>query len=45
MDKLIAHYKKVFCVNLLCLDKKGEDDLTYGYEKLVKDTGYKDLRY
>lgn len=45
MNKLIAHYQRVLCVNLLCLDKRGEDDLTYGFEKLVKDTNYKELRY
>lgn len=24
-DKLVRHYEKVFIVNLLCLDRKGED--------------------
>lgn len=30
-EKLVRNYEKVMIVNLLCLDRKGEDELTYYY--------------
>lgn len=45
IEKLVRNYEKVFIVNLLCLDRKGEDELTYYYEKLVKDSEIKNLKY
>lgn len=41
----MRHYQKVFSINLLCKDKEGEIDLTLYYEKLVKEGGFKDLKY
>jgi len=35
----------MLCVNLLCLDKSGEDQLVYCYEKLVKESNIRDIRY
>lgn len=45
IDKLVRHYEKVFIVNLLCLDRKGEDELTYYYEKMVKEANLLNVKY
>mgnify|MGYP002358675374 FL=1 len=45
IDKILKNYHKMLCVNLLCLDRAGEDELTYCYENLIKECQLKDVRY
>jgi len=45
MKKVIKNYNRLFCINLLCKEKEGEIDLILYFEKLIRETALKDIKY